>query len=154
MLQSGSFNVTFAVRDTSLLRKTPENLTHIIFPFWKCMRLCYLGMYMTAVKCCFVRHKLYQWCVCAYVCLGIMLERQRGRRRVKGGRVSAWEQEWAMQKRKRNPEDSLQCSFTYRPVGANGMLLDHKSTSGWFMVSDQGFCENYSASPAQGDCYH
>lgn len=29
-----------------------------------------------------------------------------------------------------DPEDSLQCSFTYRPVGANGMLLDHKSTSG------------------------
>ena len=28
------------------------------------------------------------------------------------------------------PEDSLQCSFTYRPVGATGMLLDHKSTSG------------------------
>lgn len=32
--------------------------------------------------------------------------------------------------REKNRKDSLQCSFTYRPVGATGMLLDHKSTSG------------------------
>ena len=33
-------------------------------------------------------------------------------------------------KKKKHPKDSLQCSFTYRLVGATGMLLDHKSTSG------------------------